>query len=117
MAGCPWLKSVLVRTASFTLYWFSSIPIRDASNGFRLFSRKILNTILIESSHGPSYSLELLVKTHRLGMKIEEVPSSWFERTKGKSRFQVLRWLPYYVRWYLYGLASSWFGHKTVKQK
>lgn len=117
MEGCPWLKSVFVRTASFTLYWFSSIPIRDASNGFRLFSRKILNTILIESSHGPSYSLELLVKTHRLGMKIEEVPSSWFERTKGKSRFQVLRWLPYYVRWYLYGLASSWFGHKTVKQK
>ena len=39
MKGCPLIKSILVRSASFTLYYFSSIPIRDASNGFRLFSR------------------------------------------------------------------------------
>ena len=41
MKGCPLIKSLLVRTASFTLYWLSSIPVRDASNGFRMFSRKI----------------------------------------------------------------------------
>jgi len=42
MEGCPFIKSVLVRAASFSLYWLSSIPVRDASNGFRLFSRKLL---------------------------------------------------------------------------
>jgi dolichol-phosphate mannosyltransferase len=117
MEGCPWLKSVLVRTASFTLFWFSSIPIRDASNGFRLFSRRNLDTILIESRHGFTYSLELLVKTHRLKWKIGEVPSSWIERTKGGSRFQVIQWLPHYVRWYLYGFATTWLRIKNVKQK
>ena len=48
MKNCPLLKSILVRTASFTLYYLSSIPVKDASNGFRLFSRKVLNNIKIE---------------------------------------------------------------------
>ena len=30
MKGCPLIKSLLVRTASFTLYWLSSIPVQDA---------------------------------------------------------------------------------------
>jgi len=115
--GCPLLKSALVRTASFTLFWFSSIPIRDASNGFRLFSRRTLDTILIESKLGFTYSLELVVKTNRLNWKIGEVPSSWIERTKGVSRFRVIQWLPHYIRWYLYGLGTTWLQLKNVKQK
>ena len=41
MKDCPLIKSILVRVASYTLYKLSSIPVRDASNGFRLFSRKL----------------------------------------------------------------------------
>ena len=41
MVGCPFLKAILVRTASTTLYLLSSIPVRDASNGFRLFSDRL----------------------------------------------------------------------------
>ncbi|MBM3251152.1 MAG: methyltransferase domain-containing protein [Candidatus Omnitrophica bacterium] len=108
MKGCPWLKSFLVQTASFTLYWFASIPIRDASNGFRLFSRRVIDNIVIESTQGFTYSLELLVKCHRLGWKLGEVPVSWFERTKGKSRFRVIQWLPRYLRWYFYGIATTY---------
>jgi glycosyltransferase involved in cell wall biosynthesis len=52
MVGCPWIKDILVRTAAFTLYHFARVPSRDASNGLRLFSRKILNTIPIESTQG-----------------------------------------------------------------
>ena len=117
MEGCPLLKSVLVRTASFTLFWFSSIPIQDASNGFRLFSRRTLDTILIESKLGFTYSLELVVKTNRLNWKIGEVPSLWIERTKGVSRFRVIHWLPHYIRWYIYGLGTTWLQLKNVKQK
>ena len=48
MKGCPIIKSILVRSASFTLYYLSSIPIKDTSNGFRLFSKKLLNEINID---------------------------------------------------------------------
>lgn len=107
MEGCPWLKAVLVRTAAFTLYHLARIPIHDATNGFRMFSRRLLQCVPIESSQGFTYSLELAVKCHRLGWKMGEVPARWYERTKGKSRFKVLRWLPPYLRWYGYAFATA----------
>ena len=119
MDGCPLLKSILVRLASFTLYWFASIPIKDASNGFRLFSRKVLDTIKIESSTGFTYSLELLVKCRRSRYKIGEIPSIWIERSVGTSNFKIFKWLPYYLRWYLYGFATTYLmlGPKSVKRQ
>ena len=110
MEECPLLKSILVKTASTTLYFLSSIPVRDASNGFRLFSRKILDCVQIESTKGFTYSIELLVKCARLKWPIGEVPAKWRERSKGISRFQVIRWTPSYLRWYFYGLATTWLG-------
>lgn len=119
MVNCPWIKSILVRTASFTLYWFALIPIRDASNGFRMFSKRILDNFEIESTKGFTYSIELLVKCHRYGWKISEVPSHWLEREKGSSRFNLSQWLPHYVRWYLYGFKTTFMrmGPETVKLK
>jgi hypothetical protein len=108
MTGCPWLKAALVRSANFTLYYLAGLPTHDASNGFRLFSRRVLDTIVIESDRGFCYSIELLVKSHRLGLNIGEVPARWFERQAGQSRFRVLRWLPAYLRWYLYAFATTW---------
>ena len=107
-------KTAFVRLASSTLFFLSSIPVRDASNGFRLFSKKILNLIKIESRVGFAYSLELLVKCDRLKMKILEIPSQWEERSEGQSRFKVFKWLPQYFKWYIYGLTTTWLGKKKI---
>ncbi len=119
MINCPLLKAILVRTVSFTLHRLAFIPIKDASNGFRLFSRRLLDQVQLQSARGFTYSLELLVKCHRLRWKIAEVPASWYERTKGKSRFKVFKWLPHYFRWYIYGFTTTYFGRApdTVKLK
>jgi dolichol-phosphate mannosyltransferase len=119
MRGGPWLKTLLCKLGSFSLYLLSSTPARDASNAFRLFSRRVLDTVLIESSEGFTFSLELLVKCTRLKWKIDQVPAKWLEREKGKSRFKVMKWLPYYLRWYLYGLGTTWLrkGPETVRLK
>jgi len=108
MVGCPWLKATLVRAGNFTLHHIARLPTRDASNGFRLFSRRVMDDILIESDRGFCYSIELLVKAHRLGWRIGEVPANWFERTQGTSRFQVIKWLPMYLRWYRYAFATTY---------
>ena len=107
MVGCPWLKALFVRTANFTLYHLARLPTHDASNGFRMFSRRVIDEIEVESTRGFCYSIELLVKCHRLGWRIGEVPALWFERTKGNSRFQVIKWLPAYLRWYAYAFATT----------
>ena len=112
MKGCPLIKSLLVRIASFTLYWLSSIPVQDASNGFRMFSRKLIDKFEIESNLGFAYSLELLVKAHRYGFKIDEIPAQWEERSVGSSNFKVFKWIKQYIRWYLYGLKTSWLFKK-----
>ena len=114
MKGCPLIKSILVRSASFTLYYFSSIPIRDASNGFRLFSRQLLNEVKIESKVGFAYSLELLAKCNRLKYKISEIPAQWEERSEGSSRFKVFKWLPQYLKWYIYGLSTTWLKRGKI---
>ena len=114
MKGCPLLKSILVRSASFSLYYLSSIPIKDASNGFRLFSSRILKKVEIESRVGFAYSLELLAKCNRLEYRITEVPAQWEERSEGSSRFKVIKWLPQYLKWYIYGLSTTWLKRKKI---
>ncbi|HEX6216655.1 MAG TPA: glycosyltransferase [Vicinamibacterales bacterium] len=108
MVGCPPLKAALVRAGNFTLHHFARLPSTDASNGFRLFSRRALDEIAVESEEGFCYSIELLVKAHRLGWRVGEVPVRWFERRHGESRFRVLKWLPAYLRWYGYAFATTW---------
>ncbi len=119
MKGCPIIKSILVRLASKTLFLLSSIPVQDASNGFRLFSRKLLNTVTIESEVGFAYSLELLAKCNRLKLKIAEIPAQWEERSEGSSRFKIFQWLLEYLRWYFYGLKTTWLkkGPEDVIKK
>ena len=108
-----------MRTASTTLFLFSSIPVRDASNGFRLFSRRLLNSVEVESKVGFAYSLELLAKCNRLQLKIFEISAQWEERSEGSSRFKILKWLPGYLKWYFYGLGTTWLkkGPQDVRKK
>ena len=117
MEGCPWLKAVLVRTAAFFMYHIARVPTRDASNGLRLFSRRVLDEIPIESEVGFAYSIELLVKAHRLGWPIAETPFLWRERKAGQSRFRTIRWLPQYLRWLVYALGTTYvrLGPRTVR--
>ncbi len=119
MKKCPLIKSILVRLASFSLFNLSSIPVKDISNGFRLFSFRYINLVKIESTRGFTFSLELLVKGNRLGLQIAEIPSYWEERKYGKSRFKISEWIFDYIRWYLYGLETFWLrkSPNSVKLK
>jgi dolichol-phosphate mannosyltransferase len=107
MVGCRWHKALLVRVAAFTLYYVARVPSRDATNGFRLFSRRVIDSIEVESDRGFCYSLEMLVKCHRLGWPVADVPAQWFERMQGVSRFKVFTWVPPYLRWYFYAFATT----------
>lgn len=114
MQGCRWQKAILVRIVNFTLHYFGGLPVHDSTNAFRLFSRKLLNNVKIESSQGFTYSIELLAKCHRLGWNTYEVPAQWFEREKGISRFKILKWARAYLRWYFYVFATTYLKKQTL---
>jgi dolichol-phosphate mannosyltransferase len=109
MVGCRWQKAILVRTVSFTLHAFTGFPIHDATNGFRLYSRRILTKYPVESTMGFVSSLELTAKAHRGGELITEIPAVWFERTGSKGRFRILEWAPDYLKWYFYIFQTKYF--------
>ena len=109
MVGNPFLKSLLTRLASFFLFYFTSFPIKDSTNSFRLFPRNLLDKIKIESDKGFTLSLELTAKAHRLKYKIVEIPVVWIEREKGKSRFKLFSFIMPYTKWLFYIINTSIF--------
>ena len=110
LVGCPRLKAAIVEAADWFLFHVGRLPTHDATNGFRIFSRRVIDQIPIESEVGFAYSIELLVKAHRLGWSVVEMPVVWHQRKAGQSRFQIVRWLPQYVKWLLYALATTYGG-------
>jgi len=98
--GGPLLKRTLSRAAGLSLHTLGRLPIHDATSNFRIYSRRLLDVVTIESTAGFEVALELTVKAQRLGMRVDEVPTVWHDRTAGQSRFRMWHWLPHYLRWY-----------------
>ncbi|WP_156296423.1 glycosyltransferase [Mycobacterium paragordonae] len=101
--GGPRLKTMMSRTAGLSLHYVGRLPTHDATTNFRGYSRRFLSEVAVESVRGFEVGLELTTKAHLLGYRVDEVPSSWEDRTAGESRFDLVGWLPAYLRWY--GLA------------
>ena len=114
MIGNPLLKGLLTKMVSFFLFNFTSFPIKDSTNSFRLFSRELINKVKIESNKGFTLSLELTAKAHRLGYKITEIPTTWIERDTGKSRFKLIAFILPYTKWLFYIIKTSIF-YKNAK--
>jgi glycosyltransferase involved in cell wall biosynthesis len=98
--GGPPLKRLMSRTAGLTLHWFAGVPTHDPTNNFKLYSRRFLDTVTIESTAGFELALELTVKATLAGRRVAEVPTTWRDRTEGQSNFKLRKWLPHYLHWY-----------------
>ncbi len=98
--GGPPLKRLMSRTAGLTLHWFAGVPTHDPTNNFKLYSRRFLDSVTIESTAGFELALELTVKATIARRRVAEVPTTWRDRTAGQSNFKLRKWLPHYLHWY-----------------
>ena len=104
--GGPFVKRTLSRIAGLSLHYVAGVPTHDPTNNFKLYSRRLLDQVEIESEAGFELALELTVKAHLKGMRIAEVPTTWRDRSVGESRFQMRKWIPHYLRWYRMGMLG-----------
>ena len=109
--GAPLLKRIIVKLVSFTLTVLTTLPTKDATNGFRLFSKEIVDKFKIESKKGFTFSIELLAKAHRHNYKITELPEQWPVRNYGESKFRYSS-IFFYIKWYFYILITSFKNAK-----
>ena len=108
--GGPFLKRTLSRLAGVSLHYLAGLPVRDATNNFRAYSRRVIEEIPIEGEASFALALELTLKAHWRGWKLAEVPTVWRDRTAGQSRFRLWAWMPHYLRWYLKAMRRTWLG-------
>jgi glycosyltransferase involved in cell wall biosynthesis len=106
--GGPPLKRLMSRIAGLTLHWFAGVPTHDPTNNFKLYARRFLDTVTIESKAGFELALELTVKATIARRRVAEVPTTWRDRTAGQSNFKLRKWLPQYLRWYAIAFRARW---------
>ncbi len=110
--GGPVVKTMLSRLAGTSLQALARPGTRDATNSFKAYSVAFLRTVGVESHRGFEVGIELTAKARRLRLPVTEIPTTWQERAGGGSSFRLVRWLPGYLRWYLFC-----FGRRlTVEQ-
>lgn len=98
--GGPRLKKFLSRTAGLSLRYLLRFPTHDVTNSFKMYRRSLLSEMQIESVGGFEIGMEITVKAYLRGKKITEVPVTWTDRSSGKSKFKLWKWMPHYLRWY-----------------
>jgi len=104
--GGPIIKSLLSRLSGLLTPVILGIPTKDVTNAFKMYNKKVLTAINIESKGGFELSMEIVIKAHAKGFKITEVPTVWHDRTDGQSRFKLIAWLPKYIHWYFWGVKK-----------
>ena len=71
-------------------YWvifnfnFALIPIKDATNCFKMFKKSMIDQISISSKIGFLYAFEITVKAYLNDNKIVEIPYTWMMDNKKK---------------------------------
>lgn len=114
--GGPWLKGKFSRIAGRTLKMFG-LPICDPTNSFKLYRTERLRQLSLESAGGFEINLEIVGKASRAGWHMTEVPSRWEDRTEGRSKFKLWRWLPRYLRWYGYTLVGIAVSRRAATKR
>jgi len=105
--GGPPLKRLLSRVAGKSLHMVARVGTRDATNSFKGYSREFIQDVGIESRAGFEIGLELTAKAKRTRSPVAEVPTVWLDRTDGVSNFKIAKWLPAYLRWYLFAFGPT----------
>ncbi|MGZ8600921.1 MAG: apolipoprotein N-acyltransferase [Actinomycetota bacterium] len=101
-------RVALSRAGNMYARFMLGIPLHDATSGFRVYRRALLEDIVADpiASEGYGFQIELVLRSWQLGATLSEVPITFREREHGHSKLSrriVVEALWLVTRW---GLAA-----------
>lgn len=90
-----WARRLLTRFSCWYARTVLRLPLRDANSGFRVFTRRALESVepATLQSAGPSIVHEVYVRAREKGLRMVEAPITFVEREEGNSELDVSRLL------------------------
>jgi dolichol-phosphate mannosyltransferase len=84
-------RLMLSKAATAYIRLITSLPVTDATSGFKLWRREVLAAIDLNKlrSNGYVFLAEMSYQAFRQGFKINEVPIVFVERRLGRSKFNL----------------------------
>lgn len=84
----PIRRVLLSRFANFYVHLVTGVPVRDATSGYRCYTRDALRSLRLESvrSTGYAFQVEMVWRAHRAGLRIVELPIVFTDRKEGRSK-------------------------------
>lgn len=75
------------------------LKTKDVTAGFRCYKRKVLETINLDAvgSNGYAFQEEMLYRTEQAGFTVAEVPVTFIDRKKGKSKLSTKDIIEFFV--------------------
>ena len=109
----PLYRRAISRLGTFYAEISLKLPYKDLTGGYRVLSRKLLESIDLADIQtlGYGFQIEIAMRAHDSGLVITEVPISFIERTKGASKMNraiVLEALVKTTRW----VFTRWFNRR-----
>jgi len=89
--GRSMLRRILTWGANLYISLLLGLQVKDCNSGYRCFKHKVLEAINLGKieSKGPAIVQEILFKASLKGFKIKEIPITFIDRRKGKSKLGI----------------------------
>jgi dolichol-phosphate mannosyltransferase len=91
IVGWPWYRHVFSRAANLSARLVLRAGVKDYTNGYRVFHRKVIDQFNLDSLNADGYIMlsQELYQVQILGGRVVEVPTTFVNRQRGKSNFHL----------------------------
>jgi dolichol-phosphate mannosyltransferase len=103
----PMARLLLSYSANIYARVVTGLPLWDSTGGFKLFRRKVLESIDLNAvkSNGYAFQIEMSFRAWKKGFRIVEIPIVFHDRTEGQSKMskRIVReaiWMVWRLRWW-----------------
>ncbi len=87
----PWDRLFLSKGASYYVQAITWMPIKDATGGFKCYTREVLEAINLDKIEfiGYAFQIEMKYAAWSLGFRLKEIPIIFEDRVKGTSKMNL----------------------------